>query len=119
LPCHIFGISRIVRRSQRVTQWGGKWHAPCGPTSWPRGGAHLPLVRPFIKILVSMDSAWHKIDYIKDPWAISQQGSGERQNTPNGCADCEDRRRDATGAAPDCPFDYIDTISFSNMMKRE
>jgi hypothetical protein len=26
---------------------------------------------------------------------------------------------DAAEAAPDCPFDSIDTISFSNTMKRE
>jgi hypothetical protein len=28
-------------------------------------------------------------------------------------------RIDAIGAAPSCPFDSIDTISFSNRMKRE
>jgi hypothetical protein len=33
--------------------------------------------------------------------------------------DYEDRRGDATGAAVGCPFDSIDAISFSNMMKRE
>jgi hypothetical protein len=36
-----------------------------------------------------------------------------------GSKDCEDRRRAAAGAAPGCPFDSIDTISFSNNMKRE
>jgi hypothetical protein len=40
-------------------------------------------------------------------------------NTPNGSIDCEDRREEATGAAPSCPFYSIDTISFRNMMKRE
>jgi hypothetical protein len=28
-------------------------------------------------------------------------------------------REDATGAAPDFPFESIDTISFSTMMKKE
>jgi hypothetical protein len=30
-----------------------------------------------------------------------------------------DRRGDVAGAAPSCPFDSIDTISFITMMKRE
>jgi hypothetical protein len=29
------------------------------------------------------------------------------------------RREEAAGASPYCPFDSIDTISFSNMIKRE
>jgi hypothetical protein len=33
--------------------------------------------------------------------------------------ECKDRRGDAAGAAPGCPFDSIDAISFSNMMKKE
>jgi hypothetical protein len=33
--------------------------------------------------------------------------------------DFEDRRGAIAGAAPGCPFNSIDTISFSNMMKRE
>jgi hypothetical protein len=37
---------------------------------------------------------------------------------PNESADCKDRRGDAVGATPGCPFDSIDTISFSTMMKR-
>jgi hypothetical protein len=48
-----------------------------------------------------------------------QAGGGETQNTQNRSADYEGRRRDAFGAAPGCPFDFIDTISFHNMMKRE
>jgi hypothetical protein len=37
----------------------------------------------------------------------------------NWSEDCEDRRGDAARAAPGCPFDSIDTISFSNIMKRD
>jgi hypothetical protein len=57
-----------------------------------------------------------KIDYIKDPYAISQWGNRETRNAQYGSADCGDRRGDAAGATPGCPFD---TISFSNMLKRE
>jgi hypothetical protein len=46
-------------------------------------------------------------------------GGRETRNTQYGSEDCEDRRRDAAGAAPGCPFDSIGIISFSNMMKRE
>jgi hypothetical protein len=31
----------------------------------------------------------------------------------------KDRRGDTTGGGPGCPFDSIDTISFSNMLIRE
>jgi hypothetical protein len=37
----------------------------------------------------------------------------------NGSADYMDRRCDAAIAALGCPFNSIDTISFSNMIKRE
>jgi hypothetical protein len=50
---------------------------------------------------------------------ISQGGSGETRNTPNGPAHCENRRGDAIGAAPGCPFDSIDTISSSDIIKKE
>jgi hypothetical protein len=43
---------------------------------------------------------------------ISRQGGGKTRSIPNGSADCKDRRGDAAGAAPGCPFDSIDTISF-------
>jgi hypothetical protein len=78
------------------------------------------LMHPFYAILIPTDSPWHKTDYIKgSPRAISWQGGGETQNKQNWSKDCQDRRGDTTGAAPGCPFDSIDTISFSNMMKRE
>jgi hypothetical protein len=32
---------------------------------------------------------------------------------------CEDMRRDDVRASPSCPFDPINTITFSTMMKRE
>jgi hypothetical protein len=60
-----------------------------------------------------------KLTIKRTPRAILWWGDTESWNTPNRCADCEDRRRDATRAAPGCPFDSIDTISFSNMIKRE
>jgi hypothetical protein len=50
---------------------------------------------------------------------ISRGGGRETQNTPNRSVECEDRREAAAGAAPGFPFDYIHTISFSIMMKRE
>jgi hypothetical protein len=50
---------------------------------------------------------------------ILRQDDRETRNTPYEYEDCNDRRGDATGAALGCPFNSIDTISFSNMMKRE
>jgi hypothetical protein len=47
------------------------------------------------------------------------RGSEETRNTQYGSAYCEDRRGDAAGAAPNCSLNSIDTISFSNMIKRE
>jgi hypothetical protein len=46
-------------------------------------------------------------------------GGRESWNTRNRSKDCKDRRGDATGAAPGCPFDSINSISFNNIMKRE
>jgi ferredoxin len=50
---------------------------------------------------------------------ILQGGSRETRNTPYKSEDCEDGRGDVARAAPGCPFDSIDAISFNNMMKRE
>jgi hypothetical protein len=46
---------------------------------------------------------------------------GLRRNTKYtiGSEDFEDRRGDVSGATLNCPFNSIDTISFSTMIKRE
>jgi hypothetical protein len=77
---------------------------------------HSPLMRCFKAIL---DLSWPKTDYIKGPWAILLWDSKETWNTPYRSKDCEDRRGDIDGAIPSCPFDSINIIPFSNMMKRE
>jgi hypothetical protein len=64
-------------RARRLTAW---W----GPIS--------ALVHPFNAILDS---------------TISQWGGGVTHNTRNWSEDFEDRRGDAAGATPDCPFDTI------------
>jgi hypothetical protein len=46
-------------------------------------------------------------------------GGRKIQKVPYGSESCEDRRGDPAGAAPGCPLDSIDIISFSIMMKRE
>jgi hypothetical protein len=53
------------------------------------------------------------------PHAISRPGGRETRNTPYTSTNCKDRRGYAIGAGLGCPFDFIDTISFSNLMKRE
>jgi hypothetical protein len=51
------------------------------------------------------------------------RGQWRKRNIQYESVDCKDRRGDAAeatvGAAPGCPSDSINTISFSNMMKRE
>jgi hypothetical protein len=65
---------------------------------------------------------WHHLDLkpiIYTPFDDFARGRQRNRNTPCGSEDCEDRRGDAAGGAPGCPFDSIDIISFGNMMKRE
>jgi hypothetical protein len=50
---------------------------------------------------------------------ISQRDDRETLNAQNRYADCKDRREDATEDASGCPFNSIDAISFSTMIKRE
>jgi hypothetical protein len=76
-------------------------------------------VGPIDANFASTESSWSKIDYKSDPHAISLWGGGETRNTQYGSTDCKDRRGDATGAAPGCPFASIDIISFNTMIKRE
>jgi hypothetical protein len=47
------------------------------------------------------------------------RGGVETRNTQYESTYCEDRRGDGVEATHGCPFDSIDIISFSNMMKRE
>jgi hypothetical protein len=92
--CHIIflGNRRSWEEVVNVQRHGGKTGAPCGPLSWPRGGAHLPLVGPIDANFASTESSWPKIDYKRDPHAISLWGGGETRNTQYGFVDCEDRR---------------------------
>jgi hypothetical protein len=55
----------------------------------------------------------------RTPHAISRRGCRVRWNTQFWSKDCDDRSGDVAGAALGFSFDSIDTISFSNMMKRE
>jgi hypothetical protein len=47
-----------------------------------------------------------------DKWCKNKHGASKIMDTL-------ETYQDAAGAAPGCPFDFIDTISFNNMMKRE
>jgi hypothetical protein len=60
-----------------------------------------------------------KSDYIYPILAIFGRSGGETRNAPYGSEDCEDMRGAAAGAAPGCPFDSIDVISSSTIMKME
>jgi hypothetical protein len=82
-------------------------------------GPTFPLVRCFYVILGSTELSLPKSDYIYPILAIFGRSGGETQNTSYGSEDREDRRGAAAGAAPGCPFDSIDIISSSTMMKME
>jgi hypothetical protein len=80
---------------------------------------HFALVGPITANFISTDPPWPKIDYKRILHAILWWGNKETQNTQYRSADCMDNKGDTANAAPGCPFDSINTISFSTMMKRE
>jgi hypothetical protein len=82
-------------------------------------GPIFVLMSPIATNFGSTDSFWPKTDYIYPLPATSRWGSRETRNTWNRSANCMDMRGDTVGAAPSCPVDSIDTISFSTKMKRE
>jgi hypothetical protein len=52
------------------------------------------------------------------PYAISWEGDRETQNTQYGSTNCEDRRETMPEPLLVVPFDSIDIISFSTMIKK-
>jgi hypothetical protein len=57
--------------------------------------------------------------YTSSHSVISRWGGQKTRKTPYGSKGYKDRRGAAAGAAPSCPLDSIDIISFSTMIKRE
>jgi hypothetical protein len=120
LPHHFFRKYRIMRiRSQRGTPWEPKEGHHVVQLAGCMVGPIFHLVGPTDANFGSTDSSWPKTDYIYPPLVTSWWGGRETINAQYGSADCGDRWEDVVGAAPGFPFDSIDTISFSTMMKRE
>jgi hypothetical protein len=79
--------------------------------------------RPSRIILMQPWTLWNRL-HLKPtiytpPLAISWGDDRDTWKTPYRSKDCKDRRGDAAGATPGCPFASINTISISNMMKTD
>jgi hypothetical protein len=82
-------------------------------------GSISALEHHFDATLDSTEPSSPKTDYIYPPLAISRGDDRDTRKTPYRSKDCKDRRGDAAGATPGCPFASINTISISNMMKTD
>jgi hypothetical protein len=115
---------REIEDHEKKMLMGDATRTKRGPTTWATTlaawwGPPFCLELCFKAILNSMNSSWPKTDYIYPSSGDFARGGRETRNTHYRYADCKDRRGDAIGAASGCPFDSIDTIYFSNMIKRE